>query len=93
MTPSRVLPRIAIASTAALLAMPLAGARLAAQSAARAGTPLDGFDAYVATAVKAWEVPGLSIAIVKGDSIVFARGFACARSAGRSGWTSTRASP
>ena len=37
--------------------------------------PLAGFEAYVAAAVKAWEVPGLAVAVVKGDSVVFARGF------------------
>ena len=75
MTLSPALPRVTIAWAATLLAIPAVGARLAAQSAAPAGNPLAGFDAYIATAVKAWEVPGLSIAVVKGDSIVLARGF------------------
>lgn len=44
-------------------------ATLAAQS------PLDGFDAYVARAVKDWGVPGLAIAVVKDDSVVFAKGY------------------
>ncbi|HEX7023203.1 MAG TPA: serine hydrolase domain-containing protein, partial [Gemmatimonadales bacterium] len=34
-----------------------------------------GFDAYVAAAVKGWRVPGLAIAVVRGDSVVFARGY------------------
>lgn len=42
---------------------------LAAQS------PLAGFDAYVAKAVKDWRVPGLAIAVVKDDSVVFAKGY------------------
>jgi CubicO group peptidase (beta-lactamase class C family) len=38
-------------------------------------SPLDGFDAYVARSVKDWNVPGLAIAVVKDDSVVFAKGF------------------
>ena len=37
--------------------------------------PLSGFDAYVAKAVRDWHVPGLAIAIVKDDSVVFAKGY------------------
>lgn len=37
--------------------------------------PLAGFDAYVSQAVKDWQVPGLAVAIVKDDSMVFARGY------------------
>ena len=33
------------------------------------------FDAYVAQAVKAWGVPGLAIAVVQGDSVLFAKGY------------------
>jgi len=33
------------------------------------------FDAYVAQAVKTWNVPGLAIAIVAKDSLVFAKGY------------------
>jgi CubicO group peptidase (beta-lactamase class C family) len=42
---------------------------------AQARKPLDGFDAYVAKAVKDWKVPGLAIAVVKDDSLVFAKGY------------------
>ena len=34
-----------------------------------------GFDAYVAKAVKDWSTPGLAVAVVKGDSVVFAKGY------------------
>lgn len=37
--------------------------------------PLGDFDAYVAKAVKDWNVPGLAIAVVKNDSVVFAKGY------------------
>ncbi len=37
--------------------------------------PLTGFDDYVNKAMKEWEVPGLAIAVVKDDKIVYAKGF------------------
>ena len=36
---------------------------------------LNGFDDYVNKALKDWELPGLAIAIVKNDKIVYAKGF------------------
>ncbi len=51
-----------------LFAAPLA--QVAAQKA-----PLTGFDAYVTKAMQDWKVPGLAIAIVKNDSVVFAKGY------------------
>jgi CubicO group peptidase (beta-lactamase class C family) len=36
---------------------------------------LRAFDEYVARAARDWHVPGLAIAIVKGDSVVFAKGY------------------
>src|SRR5512135_2837489 len=40
-----------------------------------AASPLAGLDAYLTQALRAWEVPGLALAIVKDDSVVYARGF------------------
>jgi CubicO group peptidase (beta-lactamase class C family) len=37
--------------------------------------PLTGFDAYVTKAMQDWKVPGLAIAIVKDDSVIFAKGY------------------
>lgn len=37
--------------------------------------PLQGLDAYIETAMKEWELPGLAIAVVKDDAVVYARGF------------------
>lgn len=37
--------------------------------------PLNGFDDYVNKAMRDWEVPGVSIAIIKNDQIVFAKGY------------------
>lgn len=39
------------------------------------GFPADAFDRYVRDAVRAWEVPGLAVAVVRGDSLLFARGY------------------
>src|SRR5213075_550546 len=38
-------------------------------------SPLNGFDTYVAQAVKDWRVPGLAIVVVKDDSIAFIKGY------------------
>ena len=37
--------------------------------------PLQGFDEYVNKSLKDWEVPGVGIAIVKGDKVVLAKGY------------------
>lgn len=42
---------------------------------AQAGAQLAGLAEYIEQARAAWEVPGVAIAIVKNDSVVFARGF------------------
>ena len=44
-------------------------------SAAAQDAPLQGFDDYVNLAIKDWEVPGVAIAVVKDDKIVFAKGY------------------
>jgi CubicO group peptidase (beta-lactamase class C family) len=54
---------------AAVLALVAASSRLAAQWDAAA------LDRYIARAVTEWRVPGLAIAIVRNDSIVFAKGY------------------
>jgi len=37
--------------------------------------PFDGFDALVNTTIEDWNVPGVAIAVVKGDEVVFMGGF------------------
>ncbi len=37
--------------------------------------PLQGFDDYVNKAIKDWEVPGVAIAVIKDDKVVFAKGY------------------
>ena len=58
-----------------LLAAILVASPLAAQRPAALPRPLRGFDAYVVAALRDWDVPGLSVAVVKDDSVVLARGF------------------
>lgn len=55
-----------------------AGAQATATPPARAvSSPavLREFDAYVAEAMKQWEVPGLAIAVVRNDTVVMAKGY------------------
>ena len=37
--------------------------------------PLTGLDAYIQGAMRDWEIPGLAIAVVRNDSVIFARGY------------------
>lgn len=47
-----------------------------AQSGARAqGAPLAGLDTYIQRAMVEWQVPGLAIAVVRDDSVIYERGF------------------
>lgn len=47
----------------------------ASAQTARARPPGAGLDAYVAKALTDWEAPGLAIAVVRNDSVIFAKGF------------------
>lgn len=35
----------------------------------------DSLDTYIGRGMKDWKIPGLSVAIVKGDSVVYLKGF------------------
>ena len=37
--------------------------------------PFQGLDAYITAALKQWKVPGLGLAIVRNDSVIYARGY------------------
>jgi CubicO group peptidase (beta-lactamase class C family) len=37
--------------------------------------PYPGLDAYIAKAVMTWKIPGMSVAIVRNDSVIYAKGF------------------
>lgn len=58
-----------------LLACPIGVPLAAAPAAAQRKPDLVAFDRYVAKAVRDWRIPGLAIAIVKDDSLVFAKGY------------------
>lgn len=61
-----------------VLALLLGAGPLPAQSAGTSTAPppaTEAFDAYVARAVRDWRVPGLAIAVVRGDSVVLAKGY------------------
>jgi CubicO group peptidase (beta-lactamase class C family) len=53
----------------------LASARPIVAQKPAAPVNLRDFDAYVAKAMKDWKVPGMAIAIVRNDSIVFVKGY------------------
>jgi CubicO group peptidase (beta-lactamase class C family) len=44
-------------------------------AAAQSKEPYPGLDAYVTKAIDTWKIPGLSIAIVRNDSVIYAKGF------------------
>lgn len=71
---SRSLSPAALAIGFALAAVPLPAQR-PTPAPVTAGPDLAAFDAWVAQAVRDWKVPGLAVAIVQGDSIVFEKGY------------------
>ena len=68
---SRGLTRAAFAACA--LSVAAVGSAPAQMSSAPSS--IRNFDAYVAKAMKDWKVPGMAIAIVRNDSVVFAKGY------------------
>jgi CubicO group peptidase (beta-lactamase class C family) len=64
----------------------LQSATVAAGSAqpARGAAPLPGLDAYVEAAMRDWQVPGLALAIVRNDSVIYARGYGTTEAGGGS---------
>ena len=65
-----MLSRVALA-----LSFTLAAGSAAAQQPAQRTLPSADFDAYVASAMKAFDAPGAAIAIVKDGKVVFAKGY------------------
>jgi CubicO group peptidase (beta-lactamase class C family) len=75
-------PRVLLAlALVAALAAPATAQQPAARRSSERGAapaapaPLAGLDAYITQALRDWEVPGLAIAVVKDDSLVYAKGF------------------
>lgn len=46
-----------------------------ALSVAGAQEPYAGLDAYITKAVQTWKIPGMSVAIVRNDSVIYTKGF------------------
>jgi CubicO group peptidase (beta-lactamase class C family) len=59
----------------ALFLIAFVSARFAAAQDAPSQGPLQGLDEYINKARADWEVPGLAIAIVKDDKVIFAKGY------------------
>src|SRR5687768_14370363 len=53
----------------------LLGALLAPRSAPAQSAPLQGLDAYINKAIADWEVPGLGLAVIKNDTVVYSAGY------------------
>lgn len=68
---------LAVGSAAALAVLALTAAPAAAQKGKGKGDAarFAQLDAYVAQTIKDWKVPGVALAIVKDDSIVYAKGY------------------
>jgi CubicO group peptidase (beta-lactamase class C family) len=58
-----------------ILMTAMVAASAAPLPAQRRADPIAGLDQYIVQAMKDWNVPGLSIAVVKGDSTVFLKGY------------------
>lgn len=52
-----------------------AGVCFGAFAIAGAQEPYPGLDAYITKAVQTWKIPGMSVAIVRNDSVVYTKGF------------------
>ena len=61
-----------------LLAL-LALAAMAQAQTRPAADPMRGFERYVEQGRQDWGVPGMAVAVIKGDSVVFLRGFGVRR--------------
>lgn len=67
--------RMTRARLSGALALCLCASIIAGAQSRPATADLAAFDRYVAQAVRDWRAPGLAIAVVQGDSLVFAKGY------------------
>jgi CubicO group peptidase (beta-lactamase class C family) len=61
--------------TSTLAIAVLTSVSFAAPGGAQQREPFPGFDAYVRSALATWKVPGASVAIVRNDSVIYAKGY------------------
>jgi CubicO group peptidase (beta-lactamase class C family) len=64
--------RFGVMAAAVIATMPSAPSIAIAQ---QQKPDLAAFDKYVASAARDWRIPGMAVAVVKGDSLVFAKGY------------------
>ena len=62
-----------LCSTLAVAAF--AAAALPDVASAQQREPFPGLDTYIANAVKTWKIPGIGVAIVRNDSVLFTKGY------------------
>ncbi|MBM4187836.1 MAG: serine hydrolase [Gemmatimonadetes bacterium] len=67
--------RFSSSSLSALVAVALAVSGSAPSAAAQSREPWPGLDRYVESAMKTWRVPGLGLAVVRNDTVIYARGY------------------
>ena len=70
---ARAVPALLRATAVQLAGIALLAAAALGQRATR--EPYPGFDAYVTAALRTWKVPGLALAIVRNDSVIYAKGY------------------
>jgi CubicO group peptidase (beta-lactamase class C family) len=70
--------RFAVLFVALSVVVPCVLAQQKRQSKSAAPSPqgeLEGFDAFVEQALKGWKVPGVAVAVVKGDKVILLKGY------------------
>lgn len=67
--------RLSIRRYAVLLTAAIDLAGLAPAARAQAKEPWPGLDAYIVAAMKTWQVPGLGLAVVRNDTVIYTRGY------------------
>jgi CubicO group peptidase (beta-lactamase class C family) len=72
-------PQVRALALAAALAFGVASPSLAQRTPAASPQSIRNFDAYIQKAMREWKVPGVAIAIVRNDSVVFTRGYGVRR--------------
>ncbi len=72
---SALIPSPALARQAATATKSDRDTRASSASTTTSKDPLRGLDGYIESAMKDWQIPGLAIAVVKDDRVVYSRGF------------------